>query len=291
MRPALFQQVMREAGPYLLTASLWGWGESLLNPQLREILRCAAGSGVVTFLSTNGQFLDRESVLRDILDYPPSYLIVSIDGLTDETNARFRAGARLEPALRGIHRLAELKRERGLRLPVLHMRFIAMKHNEHELPQLEAFAASHGFDMASVRSLVIYDSESGLQAHLSLLPGTRSLRGYEYQGRRRIRRSDHVCMQPFWFPSVFADGTLVACEQDFNAGQPLGVLGDGVSFADLWYGPKAAEVRRLVRDEADSLSFCRNCPNQDRPVTDTSLRAVFLNPGLSNPLVVEGGRA
>jgi radical SAM protein with 4Fe4S-binding SPASM domain len=58
--PALFERLLNEVGPYLLTASLWGWGEPLLHPQLSDILRIAQNRGITTFLSTNGQNLNDE---------------------------------------------------------------------------------------------------------------------------------------------------------------------------------------------------------------------------------------
>ncbi len=154
MTPELFSGVMGEAGRYLLTASLWGWGESLLNPHLAEILGIAERYPVVTFLSTNGQRLDREPVIDAILAHPPSYLIVALDGLSDETNSQYRVGARLAPALEGVRRLAALRKERRQQLPILHMRFLVMRHNEHELAQAPAFAQSHGFDMLTTRMLL-----------------------------------------------------------------------------------------------------------------------------------------
>jgi len=103
---------MNEAGPYLLSTSLWGWGEPLLHPELPEILRLQQGRGIVTFLSTNGQNLDDERILKALIDYPPTYLIVALDGITNQTNSKFRVGARLEPALEGVQSLARMKRKK-----------------------------------------------------------------------------------------------------------------------------------------------------------------------------------
>jgi MoaA/NifB/PqqE/SkfB family radical SAM enzyme len=87
MEPALFERLMNEVGSYLMTASLWGWGEPLLHPQLSSILRIAQKQGVTTFLSTNGQNLSDEEVLEALVSYPPTFLIVALDGITDETNS------------------------------------------------------------------------------------------------------------------------------------------------------------------------------------------------------------
>jgi radical SAM protein with 4Fe4S-binding SPASM domain len=285
METDLFRRLWDELGPYLLTCSLWAWGESLLHPRFREILAIAERHPVVTMASTNGQVLDREPVLDALLAHPPTYLIVALDGLSDETNAQVRVGARLAPALAGVEYLAREKRRRGQRLPVLILRTIAMKHNQHELPRGRTFAAEHGFDVFALRSLATVPTPAAGAQHDRLIPDAARLRAYEYRNNRRLRRDDFVCMQPFWFPSVFADGTVVACEQDVQASRPLGRVAEGIRFSDLWRGAAAAELRREIRGDRAAPSFCRDCPARDRPRHDVTLEATCLRPGLS-PLVL-----
>jgi MoaA/NifB/PqqE/SkfB family radical SAM enzyme len=284
MELGLLERLMAEVGPYLLTATLWGWGESLLHPRLFEALTAVRKYPVVSLLSTNGQNLDADHVIEALADAPPTYLIVALDGLTDETNSRFRAGARLAPALAGVRRLAEIKRQRGQQLPVLHMRTIVMKHNQHELSRLESFAREHDFDMLTTRTLSPLACDVADSVHLDYLPDVPEYRNYRYEQGRRVARNDFICQQPFWFPTAFADGTIVGCEQDHNGTHPFGVLGDGVSFRDVWYGAQAALVRKEVRD-GPLPGFCVGCASRDRPATSASKQAFFLNPQIPTPLV------
>ena len=75
---------------------------------------------------------------------------------------------------------------------------------------------------------------------------------------------------------MFADGTLVLCEQDYNADLSLGRIGRDVSFRDLWHSPRAARLRQTIRDSRESVGFCRKCPYLDRPVTDFNVEARYL---------------
>jgi MoaA/NifB/PqqE/SkfB family radical SAM enzyme len=286
MDVGLFQRVVDEVGPYLLTLSLWGWGEPLLHPQLSEILKAIRNYPIATLLSTNGQNLDGDRVIEALINYPPTYLIVAIDGLTDETNAQFRVGAKLAPVLNGVQRLAEIKKKRALELPILHMRSIVMKHNQHELPHLFDFAKEHGFDLLTIRTLSIIDSENPDAVHGGFVPDVSGFRAYDYHDGGRVRRGDYICQEPFWFPTVFADGTLVACEQDYNAQQPMGKIAQGKSFGDLWFGKQATQVRRIIRDTPETVSFCKNCPYSDRSTTDVSVQALFLRSELPDPIVI-----
>ncbi len=277
MDPRLFEQVMEEVGPFLLTASLWGWGESLLHPRLGEFLSIAARHPVVTMLSTNGQNLNQERVIQAICNAPPTYLIVAVEGLDDETHASFRHGARLTPLLEGVRRIAEIKRQRGMRLPVLHLRFIVLKSNQHQVPMVRDFALANGFEMFSLRRLSIYSSGHGAEVASAL-----RIRIQE----REPPQDRFICMQPFWFPSVCADGSLVLCEQDFNAEAALGRIERGVDFKNLWWSTTAARLRRRLLRNPESFSFCSHCPELERRTTDVSFHAEFLVPWLEKPLVV-----
>jgi len=271
MDPALFKKLFDEVSPYLLTTSLWGWGEPLLHPQLSEILKIASNRGVSTLLSTNGQNLNDEKVLQALIDYPPNYLIVALDGITDETNTVYRKGAKIDPALEGVKWLAEMKEKRKQQFPVLHLRYIAMKHNEHELPLLPDFARNNGFEFLSIRTLSIIDAPDDV--HSVMVPENEKYRAYNYENERRIRRKDYICEQCFIFPAVFADGTVVACDQDYNGNQYYGTIAGDVPFSSLWWNSKSQNIRRVIRDMPDNFSFCHNCPFRDRPVSTCSIQS------------------
>ena len=149
-----------------------------------------------------------------------------------------------------------------------------MKHNEHELPQLQQFGKDNHFDICTIRTLSIIDSENHT-AHAELLPTDTRFKAYEYKNNARISRSDFICEKAFIFPAVFADGTVVDCDQDFNAHQAYGNL-SGRSFADIWWSDEAAKIRKTIRNNMNSYSHCKNCPFKDRPVTDCSIVPVKL---------------
>jgi len=85
-----------------------------------------------------------------------------------------------------------------------------------------------------------------------------------------VRRHDFVCQHAFSFPTLLADGTIVACEQDFNGQRAYGVVHRHGSFREVWMGTRAAEIRRTIRDRPGEYSFCRNCPYADRPISSCS---------------------
>jgi radical SAM protein with 4Fe4S-binding SPASM domain len=271
----LYARLMEDVGGYLLAVCLWGWGEPLLHPRFAEAVRIARRHGVLPVISTNGQNLDEPRVLEDLIRQPPEYLIVAIDGLTEQTNARYRIGASLAKTLTGVRRLAETRRRRGQTLPRLNMRFIVMKHNEHELPDVPAFARDNGFDLLTIRTLSIIDDRQDL--HRELIPQEEGFRAYEYRDGRRVRRADFICQHAFCFPAVLADGTVVACDQDYGGAHAYGRLGRGASFADIWFAPGSKAIRKTIRDHRERFSVCRRCPYGDRTANACSVQAIALS--------------
>jgi radical SAM protein with 4Fe4S-binding SPASM domain len=276
----LFQRLMEQWGRYLLTIALFAWGEPLLHPQLKRILEIASHYPIVTRLSTNGQNLNDEKIIDAIMSYPPTYLIVALDGLTDETNSKYRIGARLAPALTGVARLAELKKEQGKQLPILHMRYIVMKHNQHELSGVKKFARDHQFELITIRSLSTIDTDDH-NSHNALVPGIEHYRAFRNDDESR----NFICDYPFVFPTMLADGTIVACDQDYNGQMPLGVATKDCSFDKLWFHTQASLARKRVRNNPQSLSFCRNCPYRRRAIDSCSVEIFKVDPSFEAPVL------
>lgn len=275
MDMGLYERLMREAGKRLLSVFLWAWGEPLLHPQLEQALAIARGHGVLPLLSTNGQSLARPGVVDALVKQPPEYLIVAIDGLTQATQEVFRVGSRLDVILEGVRALREARDRAGQSRPLLHMRMIAMKHNLHEVSRARNFALEHGFDMLSIRGLSIIDDKD--ETFRKLAPDDEHMGAYRFKGGRRQSRTDFLCQHAFALPAVLSDGTVVACDQDFNAQHAYGRIGQDGSFEDIWFGPRARQIRRAIRDRRDAYSFCRNCPYADREINTCSIESFVFN--------------
>jgi radical SAM protein with 4Fe4S-binding SPASM domain len=258
----LFERLMEETSPHLLMVMLWGWGEPLLHPSFHETVRIARSHGVLPLLSTNGQLLEKEDVREKLLAHPPECLIVAIDGLTDETNSRYRVGSKMEPVLEGVRRLTEERRRLGQESPHLNMRYIVMKHNEEELDRVEGFARRHGFDSLSIRSLSTVENRGDVQRNMA--PSKPEWRAYEYRNGRRMKRETFSCHIAFTCSAVFADGSVVVCDQDAHTSQVLGRFGNGRSFKNIWFGKEASSLRKVIRKKRDRIGFCRECPYADR---------------------------
>jgi radical SAM protein with 4Fe4S-binding SPASM domain len=146
---------------------------------------------------------------------------------------------------------------------------------------LIGFAREHQFDLLTVRTLSIIDTDAPDTVHRGMIPDEAAYCAYAYEQESRVRKADFYCLEPFWFPTVFADGTVVPCEQDYNAQRQLGIIGAGHGFRSIWFAKQAREIRREIRDKGETISFCRNCPYRDRSTTDASIKAHFLKASIN----------
>jgi len=270
----LYERMMKEVGPRLLMIFLWGWGEPLLHPSFNKFVRIARNHNVIPVLSTNGQSLIKEEVREKLLMDPPTQLIVAIDGLTDETNTHYRVGARMDLTLEGVHKLLEERQRRIQDGPHINMRYIVMEHNEHEVEQVESFARQHGFDSLSLRSLSTVEHRDNAQRNLA--PTVPEYKAYNHEDGAAGKRENFTCHIAFTFPAMFVDGTITACDQDANALHAIGRFEGKHSFKDIWFGHKAAAVRKIIRDDRNRFSFCRACPFAERDSNTCNISAKVL---------------
>lgn len=262
MDPSLFQRLIDEIGKYVFLILLWDWGEPFLNPDIYDMIAYARHKGIKTVSSTNGHpFAKAENADRLIRSGLDS-LIVAADGTTQESYERFRQGGRLESVLQGIRTIVERKRALGSLTPLLNLRFIVMRQNEHELPQLRALAASLGVDALTLKTLNPY-CDSGTadpEYHYQFVPQNPVYRRFVYRGDsfERIRVKHNRCKHLWNNPAIHWDGVVCPCSFDWGNRYPLGDLRQR-SFVDIWNGPHYRALRRKFRQGWEDLGMCREC--------------------------------
>lgn len=114
---------------------LQGWGEPLLHPRFWEMARRAKASGAQVGFTTNGNRLGEN--LSPLLETGTDIVAVSLAGTTAATVKRFRKGCDLERIDAALRELSQLKRQGKGAAPRLHLAFMLLKSNWHELERLQ----------------------------------------------------------------------------------------------------------------------------------------------------------
>lgn len=255
-----FKKFIDETGDYLIYIILWSWGEPLLNPEFCRMTDYARKKNILTVSSTNLNRLSREEAGR-LVNSGPDALIVALDGVTEETYSRLRAGGSAARVIENTRMLLEERERAGSRNPFVNLRMVVSKENEPEVEAFKALASALGVDMVSIKAFSTRQKGyADPELDKKYAPETERYRMYRYLPGflpdRKKRK--YNCKFPWTKPTLFADGEVLACEFDFRYECSFGNI-NRQSFRDIWFGPKAGEFRKQFMADRDSIHFCRDC--------------------------------
>lgn len=253
---ALFERILRDLDGALERVLLYNYGEPFLHPQVFDMLAAAHAAEIHTRVSTNGIVFNRARAADELIECGLSHLRVSLDGATQETYATYRVGGHLERIVEGVRLLQERKRELGRARPVVELQFIAMRHNEHELPAMRALA--HELDTPlRVKAVGLGDRVRDAEAG-RWLPSAGAPRRYdERDGKVALAGGPaRGCAQPWYRLVVNCDGQVVPCCYDRDGVYAFGNAADGL--ISVWNGAPLQAFRRALRSPAPP-ALCRRC--------------------------------
>jgi len=253
-----FRRLLDEITPYVRRISFPWYGEPFTRKDFGRFVRCASDCGMVVHVQTNGTFLNK-CELDYLTECNVRSVSVAIDGLTQETYETYRVGGDLAEIVAGVKRLLALRTERGSRFPErIEMKFLVMSHNEHEVPQVEAFAREVGFDRAKLKAPHVDRCDEGQ----GWLPSDPKYRRYEDGFLLKSGRDRQPGCPDLWRSAVISwDGTMGLCCIDSDCEHsPGNVFEEG--FFGVWFGERMRSYRRLVLKNKEALPLCRDCQRQ-----------------------------
>jgi radical SAM protein with 4Fe4S-binding SPASM domain len=254
----LFYKVIKELRPYLYNINLYFQGEPLLHPLFFSFAQNSRG--IRTVVSTNGHFLSEENSEK-IVSSGLNKIIISLDGIDQETYSEYRVNGNLETVMNGIRNLTGSKKRHNSSLKIV-IQFLVTRFNEHQIPQIKEFTKSVNA-LLNLKSIQIIDkAEIG-----SWLPTDRKFSRYQ------IRDGEYIIKNPLpdrcarlWFnPVITWDGKVVPCCFDKDAEYVMGDLNHD-SFRDIWNGPKYWTFRKSIVSDRKMIEICRNCTSGLRGV-------------------------
>ncbi len=249
----LYKSMIDELKEYLLLIMLWDWGEPFLHPDAYEMIRYTIRSGIKVLASTNGNVFCEGDHARNVVESGLDVLVFSVDGITQETYSKYRNMGELQKVLEGIKRVVAEKERQSSRTPLINFRFIAMKHNEDEMPLLRGFAESLNVDALTIRKFREWGNQNDLVPEAE---------GYQLPSPSSDESLSHLknnpCKRLWNCPTIHWNGSVCPCFVDYNEATPLGDIGSA-SFKNIWYGEAFNRLRRRFRDQWRELPLCGTC--------------------------------
>ena len=241
-----------EHNPQIRIIELGNSGEVFLNPDLPEMLRAAAEKGVATRIAEGVNLNDAsDEALEALVKYRVLALRVAMDGVTQETYAKYRVGGELKKVLANVRRINAYKKKHASDRPRLILQFVAFGHNEHELDKAAVLARMMGMEM-DIRLNTFPDAfplrdPAGLTRRLGYCDKASYL---EKTGKVYMRE---VCLQLWRAPQVNWDGRLLGCSNNVRvsyAGDALGgAFAGAVNSALIRYARRMLMGQAPARDD------------------------------------------
>jgi MoaA/NifB/PqqE/SkfB family radical SAM enzyme len=134
--------------PYLRdveTVVLEGWGESLLHKELAECIRLVKKEGAQVGFVTSGMGLTANRI-SELIEAGIDFVGFSIAGTTPETHDAIRVNSHLPDVLNAIRLFQDEKKRRALARPKIHLIFLMVQDNIHEVPSVPLFTREAGLE-------------------------------------------------------------------------------------------------------------------------------------------------
>lgn len=250
------KQLLRNMGKQLFYINYYFQGEPFLHPDFLELITQAKKHKIYTATSTNAHFINKEKA-KEIVNSGLDRLIISIDGLTQETYEQYRVKGKLHKVIEGAKAMVEAKKELKSNTPHLIFQFLVVKPNEHEIPQVFELAKEMSIDEVRLKTAQLYDFENGND----LMPENKKYSRYvrTKNGTYKSKYKQKNNCWRMWSSTVLTwDGKVVPCCFDKDAKHVLGCA-TSTPFKQIWNSEKYYAFRKAVFTSRESIDICKNC--------------------------------
>lgn len=142
---------------HCLKIVLYGQGESLLHPEISNMVKYAENEKCPVVISSNFERVTEQQIL-DLFTADLSHLIVCVDGYTEEQYQKYRRGGKLSNVLRNLKKAVEIKK-RGHYKTVIEVQTVMFSWIMDDLDDITLLMQEIGVDVHTLRA-DMYNTES-----------------------------------------------------------------------------------------------------------------------------------
>lgn len=249
-----FRKVIDELSSKMIWLTFYFQGEPYLNKDFLKMVKYASGKKLYTMTSTNAHYFTDE-IARETIESGLSRIIVSMDGVTQETYEQYRKGGSLDKVKDGLSKLIEWKKKLNSSTPHIVLQFIVFGHNEHEIDEVKKSGKEMGVDEVKIKSAQIYDF-----ANESLLPAQEKYSRYKKENDSYAIKNTlfNHCWRMWSSAVVTWDGKVIPCCFDKDAHHQIGTVNEK-PFKEIWLSSSYHQFRNNVLIDRKSIDICTNC--------------------------------
>ena len=252
MSSEVWQRTLDEIKRHAHTVQFYFQGEPLLNPNLPQMISQAHAEGLYTIVSTNAQAMT-EPMAEALVGAGLDRIIVSMDGLSEETYNAYRIGGSLEKTQAALRYLREAK-ERLKASTVIELQCLRLRTNEHEWKAFKQQYKSLGADRLVFKTAQLYHYAEGHPLMPSDPRYSRYRKGEDgLYHRKNLHRG---CFRVWSGVVITTTGEVLPCCYDKNHSYSYGNIMD-TPLAELFSNEKAMAFRMAAEQEKPQI--CQEC--------------------------------
>lgn len=256
LKPDTNKAILDGLGHNLQYINYYFQGEPFINPHFLDVVKEARKRNIYVLTSTNAHFISKETA-KDVVDSGMSEVIISIDGITQETYQNYRVEGELSKVIEGTKNLVEARSLAKSKSPILTFQFLVSKQNEHEIEDAKKLTKELGVDNITFKTIQVYDYETGNE----LIPENDTYSRYKRMddGSYILKNKYRNTCWRMWSSCVFTwDGSVVPCCFDKDATHKMGNI-TKAQFKSIWRSGIYKEFRQKIWKDRQQIEICKNC--------------------------------
>lgn len=258
-----FQKIIDEVGKSASSLNLYSWGEPLLNRELPAMIRYAksVNPGVKIVTSTNLNIRD-EAFLKDFIASGIDEVIVSCDGVDQETYSKYRSGGDFALVMHNMQLLLSEAKSTNPGCRVV-WNYLVFRHNESKVEEAKKIAGKIGVELrigkmrTTMKDEVRIDHSEAVLRDKDWIPDNPDYSAYDKEKlapKKRIK----TCRKPWQEISINWDGKVFPC---------CAVYGDKYNFGScrektvrsVWNGEMFIAARKEIQGKKESAALRTIC--------------------------------
>ncbi len=253
LRPAvtideeLFRSIIDEIGDYLFYLSMYNWGEPLLHKRTPEMVEYAKRKEIDVSFSTNLSLKLTDDYIERLVRSGLDALIVSLDGVTQETYQKYRRRGNFALVRENMMRVKKMKTELGLETPRIIWQFLVFRHNEHEIEKAKLEYKDCGADDIYITGAQMPFAPYNEGFEPSTIPQYNIYHPdhrYQQAGNRQIKNGQ-ACSWLYGYYLMNPNGQVSPCCVVAAEKDDFGKYSTRGDFFKVWNSPRFRQARAL----------------------------------------------
>ncbi len=253
---SVWQRTLAEVKDTAHTIQFYFQGEPLLNPNLPQMVHEAHEAGLYTIISTNAQALT-PAIAEALVTAGLDRIIVSMDGLTEESYTAYRVGGSLEKTKAAIRYLREAKKLSPItnnHSPLIELQCLRLRTNEQEWAHLKRVYKSLGADRLVFKTAQLYDYANGHPLMPSDARYSRYIQGAD--GLYHRKNLGRGCLRVWSGVVITTNGDVLPCCYDKSHEFAYGNIMT-TPLKELFANERALAFRQAAMHEQPTI--CQEC--------------------------------